>query len=192
MRRRSRHTANPAPVSLLAVLGLLVAVGGCISGRVLTGYPGYPFARFDTGLASDSAFFLLQPAVESEGFPLDYTVLAEGLITTRSTEMAGRPVFLNLVLEPLDAADECAIVGPDRDSCLGSGVRGDRIRCRADQSPAEGSVGKRDGHDGPVECCGGRYYTDRSGRGTGRTARWVSRWRPGVLTEPAVRRSGFG
>jgi len=83
-------------------LPLLVAAGGCISGRVLTGYPGNPFARFDTQLPADSTFFLLQPAVESEGFALDYTILDEGFITTRSSEVMGRPVFLNLVVEPLE------------------------------------------------------------------------------------------
>jgi hypothetical protein len=79
-----------------------MAAGGCVSGRVLTGYPGYPFARFDTQLPADSTFFLLQPAVESEGFALDYTTFDEGFITTRSSEVLGRPVFLNLVVEPLE------------------------------------------------------------------------------------------
>lgn len=108
MRRKSQPAARYGcgPFTLPAALALLAAVGGCISGRVLTGYPGYPFARFDTELGSDSTFFLLQPAVESEGFKLDYTILADGLITTRSTEMAGRPVFLNVVVEPLVAAED--------------------------------------------------------------------------------------
>ena len=102
MRRESRPGPCGIAVLVFSVLPLLVAAGGCISGRVLTGYPGYPFARFDTQLPADSTFFLLQPAVESEGFALDYTILDEGFITTRSSEVMGRPVFLNLVVEPLE------------------------------------------------------------------------------------------
>lgn len=106
MRRKPRWAALSGRLILPAAFVVAMTVGACISGRVLTGYPGYPFARFDTELALDSTFFLLQPAVESEGFMLDYTILADGLITTRSTEMAGRPVFLNLVVEPLDQGDD--------------------------------------------------------------------------------------
>ena len=104
MRRESRRGPGGVGVAVLfvSVLPLLGSVGGCVSGRVLTGYPGYPFARFDTQLPADSTFFLLQPAIESEGFALDYTILDEGFITTRSSEMMGRPVFLNLVVESLE------------------------------------------------------------------------------------------
>ena len=102
MKRESRRGPCGIAVLVFSVLPLLVAAGGCVSGRVLTGYPGYPFARFDTRLPADSTFFLLQPAVESEGFALDYTILDEGFITTRSSEVMGRPVFLNLVVEPLE------------------------------------------------------------------------------------------
>ena len=102
MRRKSRRGPGGVAVLFVSILPLLGAAGGCVSGRVLTGYPGYPFARFDTRLPADSTFFLLQPAVESEGFALDYTILDEGFITTRSSEMMGRPVFLNLVVEPLE------------------------------------------------------------------------------------------
>lgn len=75
-----------------------------MSGRVLSGYPGYPFARFPAPLSADSAFFRLQPALEAEGFPLDYTFRADGYITTRAAVVAGRPVFLNLVVESAGAA----------------------------------------------------------------------------------------
>jgi hypothetical protein len=92
-------------IALAALATCLVGLSaGCISGRVLTGYPGYPFARFETSMTADSTFFLLQPAVESEGFPLDYTIRDEGFITTRSTEMVGRPVFLTLVVGTNDEA----------------------------------------------------------------------------------------
>ena len=86
-------------LALLAVCAVGLSTG-CISGRVLTGYPGYPFASFETDMPADSTFFRLQPAVESEGFPLDYTILDEGFITTRSSELVGRPVFLTLVVGP--------------------------------------------------------------------------------------------
>lgn len=99
MRRLARcgSTVSRAGIAALAI-GFVGLSAGCISGRVLTGYPGYPFATFETGLPADSTFFLLQPAVESEGFPLDYTILDEGFITTRSSEVVGRPVFLTLVV----------------------------------------------------------------------------------------------
>jgi len=102
VRRESRRGPGAVALLSLSVLPLFMAAGGCVSGRVLTGYPGYPFARFDTQLPADSTFFLLQPAVESEGFSLDYTTFDEGFITTRSSEVLGRPVFLNLVVEPLE------------------------------------------------------------------------------------------
>jgi len=102
VRRESRRGPGAVALLSLSVLPLFMAAGGCVSGRVLTGYPGYPFARFDTQLPADSTFFLLQPAVESEGFALDYTTFDEGFITTRSSEVLGRPVFLNLVVEPLE------------------------------------------------------------------------------------------
>jgi hypothetical protein len=88
----------------VAILWVAAGSAACISGRVLTGYPGYPFATFETPLPADSAFFLLQPAIESEGFPLDYSILDQGFITTRSSELDGRPVFLTLIVEPTDSA----------------------------------------------------------------------------------------
>jgi hypothetical protein len=88
----------------LAVLST-IALSGCMSGRVLSGYPGYPFARFEAPVPADSAFFRLQHALEVEGFPLDYTFREDGYITTRSATVAGRPVFLNLVVE---SAEESA------------------------------------------------------------------------------------
>ncbi len=88
-----------------AVVAGALALAGCMSGRVLSGYPGYPFARFTSPLPADSTFFRLQPAVEEEGFPLDYTLRNEGYIATRASEVAGRPILLNLVVEGGVAAD---------------------------------------------------------------------------------------
>ncbi len=114
-----RAGPTPADMRCAARLVLVPAIAalcaGCISGRVLTGYPGYPFASFETSVPVDSAFFRLQPAVEAEGFALDYTILDEGFITTRSSELAGRPVFLNLVVESRDgASDASGAEGPLR------------------------------------------------------------------------------
>ncbi len=101
MRREEPRGRFPLEIALAALTVCLAGLSsGCISGRVLTGYPGYPFASFETDMPADSTFFRLQPAVESEGFPLDYTILDEGFITTRSSELVGRPVFLTLVVGP--------------------------------------------------------------------------------------------
>ena len=113
MRRTPQRVPGAVSVlCLLSVLPLLVAAGGCVSGRVLTGYPGYPFARFDTPMPSDSTFFMLQPAIENEGFALDFTTLDDGLITTRSSELLGRPVFLNLIVESLVPDDAAGSPDP--------------------------------------------------------------------------------
>jgi len=114
VKRQSDRIPRAGAALGLMLLPLLISAGGCISGRVLTGYPGYPFARFDAPLSSDSTFFMLQPAIESEGFPIDYTVLDEGLITTRSSEYLGRPVFLNVVVEPLVRNDSAGSPKPDQ------------------------------------------------------------------------------
>ena len=114
MRRKSDRIPGAGAALGLILLPLLVSAGGCFSGRVLTGYPGYPFARFDSPLPSDSTFFMLQPAIESEGFALDFTVFDEGLITTRSSEFFGRPVFLNVVVEPLLQDDSAGPSDPDQ------------------------------------------------------------------------------
>jgi len=114
VKRKSDRILGTGAALRLMLLPLLLSAGGCISGRVLTGYPGYPFARFDSPLPSDSTFFMLQPAIESEGFALDYTILDEGLITTRSSEYLGRPVFLNVVVEPLVQEDSAESSDPDQ------------------------------------------------------------------------------
>jgi hypothetical protein len=131
VKRNSSRAAGVRAAPGLLLLSLLLTTGGCISGRVLTGYPGYPFARFDTSLASDSTFFRLQPALESEGFPLDFTILDEGLITTRSSELLGRPVFLNLVVEPREP-DEAA-------ESTGAESRGTRVWVAAYEETISGA-----------------------------------------------------
>ena len=171
MRRGSRRGPGRFAVLFLFVLPLFWAAGGCISGRVLTGYPGYPFARFDTGLPTDSTFYLLQPAVESEGFALDYTILDEGYITTRSSEIAGRPVFLNLVVEPLGtdepagtrvwvAAYEQTVSGAERINPLQEDVWAEVMEVSTRLSTAvDGTtpIGPDPGSEGPTERSGAGY-----------------------------------
>lgn len=70
----------------------------CLSGRVLEGYPGYPFLQFDTPLPVESAFFAVQRAVVGEGFALDFTERASGAVNTRPMNRLGRPVFLSIVV----------------------------------------------------------------------------------------------
>lgn len=93
MARRARRLGAIVLVSVVAV-----TAAGCITGRVLEGYPGYPFLQFDTSLPVDSAFFAVQRAVVAEGFALDFTELASGAVNTRPVERLGRDVFLNIVV----------------------------------------------------------------------------------------------
>jgi hypothetical protein len=71
---------------------------GCISGRVLSGYPGYPFASFSIPEPVDSAFFHMQTVLEEEGYPIDYTDREAGLINTRPGPNPAKPVLLSVVL----------------------------------------------------------------------------------------------
>lgn len=77
-----------------------VIMAGCVSGRVLTGYPGYPFASFEVPPAPDSAFYRLQYVLENEGYPIDYTDRESGLINTRPGPDPDRPLFLTVVIGP--------------------------------------------------------------------------------------------
>jgi hypothetical protein len=72
--------------------------GGCISGRILSGYPGYPFASFSVPAAPDSTFFDLQTVLVEEGYPLDYTHRNEGLINTQPGPDPAKPMYLNIVV----------------------------------------------------------------------------------------------
>lgn len=101
MRRRGRGTRAGA---LATAAGLLL--GGCISGPVLHGYPGYPLLAFTVAAPPDSVFFSLKAFLVEAGFPLDYTRREEGLINTRRSLDLEKPVFLSVVFaeEPRAAA----------------------------------------------------------------------------------------
>ncbi|MDT8436470.1 MAG: hypothetical protein RRA92_06910 [Gemmatimonadota bacterium] len=97
--------ALAAGAALLVAAVLLAGLAGCVSGRVLAGYPGYPFVRFDVPADADGTFFALQPVLAAEGFPLDFTSRADGLVVTRNGTLAGRPAFLNVVVGEGAGAD---------------------------------------------------------------------------------------
>lgn len=101
-RRRSsrRPPALAAAAASLLLAGLL---GGCISGRILEGYPGYPFLAFDVPAATDSAFFDVQRELRTEGFEIDFSERDTGLINSRPAELAGREVFLSVVVDSIPA-----------------------------------------------------------------------------------------
>jgi hypothetical protein len=83
---------------MLAALGAAAAGTGCISGRVLSGYPGYPFASFSVNAPVDTIFFELQGALADEGYPVDYTQRDAGLINTQPGPDSGKPIYLNIVI----------------------------------------------------------------------------------------------
>lgn len=93
---RLRECVPPARLLLLAAAAVSSA---CVSGRILEGYPGYPFLSFTVPAAPDSTFFRLQDALETEGFELDYSELDAGMINTRSSERAAGPLLLTLVVD---------------------------------------------------------------------------------------------
>jgi len=90
------------------LLALLAA--GCISGRVLNGYPGYPFVSFAVPQPADTAFFRLEEAVQDEGYPLDYTERASGFIKTRPAPDSRPPVFLSVVVSSRPGESDSADV----------------------------------------------------------------------------------
>lgn len=100
---------NPAPrVARSSAVWLLmwaaaVSLGGCISGRVLEGWPGYPFLSFEAPAPLDTTFFAAQRALVAEGFELDFTERASGLVNTRPREIDGRTMFLSLVVDTTTA-----------------------------------------------------------------------------------------
>jgi hypothetical protein len=108
-----------ASAALLAVS----LAAGCISGRVLSGYPGYPFASFSIPGPADSAFFQMQTVLEEEGYPIDYTDREAGLINTQPGPNRAKPVFLSVVVgrEPgREGWSDVWIAGFEQ---TGSGVR---------------------------------------------------------------------
>lgn len=84
------------------LLGAAALLSGCISGRVLEGYPGYPFLSFGAPSTPDSTFFRLQRALVAEGFALDYTERDAGTINTRPADRPTGPVFLTVVVGAAD------------------------------------------------------------------------------------------
>lgn len=96
------RVARSLPVWLL-VWAVASSLGGCISGRVLEGWPGYPFLSFEAPAHVDSTFFAAQRALVAEGFELDFTERASGLVNTRPLEIDGREMFLSLVIDTTTA-----------------------------------------------------------------------------------------
>lgn len=83
----------------LVVWATALSLGGCISGRVLEGWPGYPFLSFETPAPVDSTFFGAQRELVAEGFELDFTERASGLVNTRPLETDGATLFLSIVVD---------------------------------------------------------------------------------------------
>lgn len=95
----ARQIRAHARVGWLILCAGAPVLGACISGRVLEGYPGYPFLSFTAPAVPDSTFFRLQRALETEGFELDYTERADGTINTRPSERASGPLLLTVVVD---------------------------------------------------------------------------------------------
>jgi len=93
---RLRKCVRPARLLLLAAAAVSSA---CVSGRILEGYPGYPFLSFTVPAAPDSTFFRLQDALETEGFELDYSELEAGAINTRPSERPAGPLLLTGIVD---------------------------------------------------------------------------------------------
>lgn len=70
----------------------------CISGRVLEGYPGYPFMRLDMPASPDTAFVDAQRALREEGFEVDFSSRERGLIQTRPLELERLGLLLSVVV----------------------------------------------------------------------------------------------
>lgn len=66
---------------------------------MLEGYPGYPFVSFDLPAPADSTFFAVQEGLQGEGFELDFTERASGLINTRPAERPAGRLFLSAVVD---------------------------------------------------------------------------------------------
>lgn len=99
------------PVWLLAWAAAL-SLAGCISGRVLEGWPGYPFLSFEAPTVVDTTFFAAQRALVAEGFELDFTERASGLVNTRPRDVDGLTMFLSLVTDSTtDGASRVWVAG---------------------------------------------------------------------------------
>lgn len=98
---RPAHIRRPRSGSWLAaslLLTLVPVTAGCIGGRVLEGYPGYPFVAIDLPAEPDSTFYAMQDALAAEGFELDFSEPDDGLINTRPVELASGVTFLSVVV----------------------------------------------------------------------------------------------
>jgi hypothetical protein len=83
----------------LLVWAAVLSLAGCISGRVLEGWPGYPFLSFETPAPVDSLFFAVQRELVAEGFDLDFTERASGLVNTRPLEIDAMTMFVSVVVD---------------------------------------------------------------------------------------------
>lgn len=83
----------------LLLWAAVLSLGGCISGRVLEGWPGYPFLSFETPAPVDSTFFAVQPELVAEGFELDFTERTSGLVNTRPLDIDAMTMFLSIVVD---------------------------------------------------------------------------------------------
>jgi hypothetical protein len=81
-----------------ALLLIAATGGGCVSGRVLSGYPGYPFATFAVPGPTDTTFFEIQEILVQEGYPIDYTDRDTGLINTQEGPDPAKPVRISVIL----------------------------------------------------------------------------------------------
>lgn len=116
--RNARLIRTGSAVRRLATVALAALLAaGCISGRVLEGYPGYPFVTFDLPAPADSAFFALQGEFEAEGYELDFTERASGLINTRPADRPAGRIFLSAVVDSTAAGSRVWIAAyePVRD-----------------------------------------------------------------------------
>lgn len=109
--RRRPSRRPPALAAAAASLLLAALLGGCISGRILEGYPDYPFLAFDVPAAPDSTFFDVQRELGTEGFEIDFSERDTGLINTRPAELAEREIFLSVIVDSIPAVD--GVASPD-------------------------------------------------------------------------------
>lgn len=99
------------PHVLPCVVAAALLLGGCISGRILEGYPGYPFLSFDVPAERDSVFFSLQEELEDQGFALDFSERDEGLVNTRPRDFGPGRMFVSLVVDSIRGGTRAWVAG---------------------------------------------------------------------------------
>lgn len=111
--RRARPAARARSAALrsLAIAVTLALAGGCVSGRILEGYPGHPFLAFEAPVDADSAFFALQEALGGEGFEIDFSERESGLINTRPVSAADGRMFLSAVVDTAAGGSRIWVAG---------------------------------------------------------------------------------